>query len=69
MENLEPPEEIYVPPSAPPPEPSRIQEVVKYVPPVVVDSVPPIEKALMSTDEVLASMDGDMVDIRRIWIW
>ncbi len=62
MDNMEPPEEIYVPPSPPPPEPARIQEVVKYVPPVVVDSVPPIEKAPISTDEVLASTDGEMLD-------
>ena len=62
MENLERPQEIFVPPSAPPPEPPKIQEVVKYVPPVVVDSVIPIEKAQVSTDEVLASADGELVD-------
>ena len=43
MENLKPPEEIYVPPAPPPPEAARMQEVVKYVPPVVVDSFLPIE--------------------------
>ncbi len=42
MENLEPPrEEIYVPPSPPPPQAVHVEEIVKYVPPVVVDSVLP----------------------------
>ena len=42
MENLEPPKEkIYVPPSPPPPEAIHVEEIEKYVPPVVVDSVPP----------------------------
>lgn len=40
LENLEQPEEFYVPPAAPPPEPAKIQEAVKYVPPVVVDTLP-----------------------------
>ena len=39
MENLEPPvDEIIVPPPPPPPEAARMQEIVKYVPPVVVDT-------------------------------
>jgi protein TonB len=46
MESLEPPpDEIYVPPPPPPPEAAKIQESQKYVPPVVVDSVLPIETA------------------------
>jgi protein TonB len=54
MENLEPPkEEIYIPPSPPPPQAVHVEEIVKYVPPVVVDSVPPLEKSQLSTDDYL----------------
>jgi TonB family protein len=54
MENLEPPkEEIYVPPSPPPPQAVHVEEIVKYVPPVVVDSVPPLEKSQLPTDDYL----------------
>ena len=54
MENLEPPkEEIYVPPPPPPPQAVHVEEIVKYVPPVVVDSIPPLEKSQLSTDEYL----------------
>jgi periplasmic protein TonB len=54
MDKLEPPkEEIYVPPSAPPPPAS--QPVVRYVPPVIVDSIPPAEKPLPTVADVQAS--------------
>ncbi len=54
MENLEPPkEEVYVPPALPPKESTPIQNIVKYVPPVVVDSVKPLEPTPVTTDEAL----------------
>lgn len=54
LENLEPPrEEIYVPPSPPPPQSVKVEEIVKYVPPDVVDSVPPMEKSQLSTDDYI----------------
>ena len=63
MENLEPPrEEIYVPPSPPPPQSVHVDEIVKYVPPVVVDSLPPLEKAQLSTDEYINQTTNDKVD-------
>ena len=62
LEELQQPEEVFIPPSPPPPEPARIQESVKYVPPVVVDSVSPIERAPISTDEALASIEGEIVE-------
>lgn len=62
LENLEQPEEIYVPPAPPPQEPAKIEEAVRYVPPVVVDSILPIEQAPLSTDEILASPEGEIVD-------
>ena len=63
MENLQPPEElIYIPPAAPPPEAAKMKETVEYVPPVVVDSVNPAEPTMISTDEVLASANGDLTE-------
>jgi protein TonB len=63
MENLEPPEElIYIPPAPPPPKTAKMNQTVEYVPPVVVDSILPIELTMISTDEVLASTEGDLVD-------
>jgi protein TonB len=54
MDKLEPPkEEIYVPPTAPPP--SASQPVIRYIAPVIVDSSPPAEKQTPTVAEVLAS--------------
>jgi protein TonB len=54
MEDLEPPvDEIIVPPPQPPPDAARMQEMVKYVPPVVVDTVLPLETSQVATDEFL----------------
>jgi protein TonB len=64
METLEPPkEEIYVPPSPPPPQDVHVEEIVKYVPPVVVDSIPPLEKSQLSTDEYLNQTTNEKVDV------
>jgi protein TonB len=64
MENLEPPkEEIYVPPSPPPPQAVHVEEIVKYVPPVVVDSVPLLEKSQLSNDEYLNQTTSEKTDI------
>lgn len=64
LDNLQPPpEEFYVPP--PPPSASmaqKMQEVVEYVPPVVVDSVVPVELAPLSTAEILSAAEGEGVD-------
>jgi protein TonB len=55
MQELQPPiDEMVVPPPPPPSEPVRLEETVKYIPPVVVDTVLPLEKATATTDEVLA---------------
>ena len=53
MEKLPPPEElIYIPPP-PPPEKMEQQEVVKYVAPVIIDSIVPFNQSPMTTDEAL----------------
>ena len=63
IENLEtPPEQIYVPPSPPPPQSVHVEEVQKYVPPDVVDSVPVLEKAPLSTDEYMNQTTNPKVD-------
>jgi protein TonB len=64
LENLEPPQEqIYVPPSAPPPEAIKVEDIVKYVPPVVVDSVPRFEKSQLSTDEYINQTVTEKTDV------
>lgn len=65
MENLDPPiDEIIVPPAPPPPEAARIQEVVKYIPPVVVDTVLPLETTLATTDEALTQSTSDQIEVK-----
>jgi len=61
MESLEPPIDIIVPPSLPPPLPPPplrsvivVQETVRYTPPVVVDSILPVEEIFATVDEILA---------------
>jgi protein TonB len=55
MDKLEPPkEEIFVPPSVPPP--PATQPVVKYIPPVIVDSIPPTEKQMATVADVQAAL-------------
>lgn len=54
MEKLPPPEEmIYVAPPPPPPERTAAEEVVKYVPPVIVDTVFPMDQQPLATDEAI----------------
>jgi len=63
LENLEPPEEkLYIPPPPPPPQAIHVEEVVKYVPPVVVDSVFPLEETQLSTDEYMNQTTNELVD-------
>ncbi len=63
MDNLETPpiEEIFIPPP-PPPSSSYPQEVVKYVPPVVVDTVLPLEARQITADEAILQVEGDQVE-------
>lgn len=62
MENLEPPkEDFFVPPPPPPPESNTAQEIVRYIPPEVVDTVMPVDQTPVSTDEILAHA-GDNPD-------
>ncbi len=65
MESLEPPiDQIIVPPAPPPPGSEHVQEIVKYVPPVVVDTLMPDEAKQVTTDEILAqtTVDESVID-------
>jgi protein TonB len=60
MDNLETPiEEIFIPPPPPPPSSASTQEFVKYVPPVVVDTVLPLEERQITTDEAILQVEGN----------
>lgn len=62
MDNLEPPEEqeeFYVPAPPPPPKALAAQEIVKYVAPVVVDTIFNFENIPPATDVVLAQADTE----------
>jgi protein TonB len=60
MEILDPPiDQLIVPPPPPPPGSEHVQEIVKYVPPVIVDTIMPDEARQVTTDEVLAQTTVD----------
>jgi periplasmic protein TonB len=64
VENLKPPEEkIYLPQVPPPPVSKNIQEIVRYVPPVIVDTIVPIEKSMVSTDEILENTNDNQTKV------
>ena len=66
LENFEPPvEQIMIPP-APPPQEAHIQEIVKYVPPVVVDSVPPLEISLPTSDQLMNQSTDEQTGVTGI---
>jgi protein TonB len=66
MENIEPPSEQIMVPPAPPPQEALVQENVKYVPPVVVDSVPPLQLLLPTSDELASMSSEDNLEITGI---
>jgi protein TonB len=62
MENLDQPDETVAPPPPPPPPPAEVVQQVKYIPPVVVDSVKPEEAVqLMTADEAQEEIQNDEV--------
>ncbi len=64
MEKFKPPEEeIYVPPPPPPPEKAQVIETAKYIPPVVVDSVSPVEMPPPTVEEILSGSPQGMTDV------
>ena len=64
MDELKPPvDEIYIPPAPPPPGGAKVEETVKYVPPVVVDSVPPSAEQPVVTDIALVSNTDEQIEL------
>ncbi len=62
MENLDQPDETIAPPPPPPPPPAEVVQQVKYIPPVVVDSVKPEETVqLMTADEAQTEVHNEEV--------
>jgi periplasmic protein TonB len=64
MDNLElPREELFIPSSPPPPDADKIRDLVKYTPPIVVDSLPLNEKPTATNEEILARPSDLKVDL------
>jgi protein TonB len=62
MENLDQPQENVEPPPPPPPPPAEQVAVVKYVAPVVVDSIKPEEvKQMITTDQAAVEVKNEEV--------
>jgi len=67
MNSLErPPEQIYIPPAPPPPMEKSQQEIVKYIPPVIVDSMVLNEPELATMDQALALTETNDLEITGI---
>ncbi len=65
MDHFEPPpDQIFVPPTPPPPGAKRPQDIVKYTAPEIVDSIKPIENLLPTADEALEQTDVDIPEIK-----
>lgn len=64
LEDLQIPEEqIYVPPAPPPPQAARLPEIVKYLPPDIVDTVDLTERPMSTADELLSQPTDENIDI------
>ena len=64
MQNFEiPPDELIVPPAPLPPDLQPVQKIAEYIPPVVVDSIPPSEPTLASNDQIMAQTTTEKVDV------
>jgi len=62
METFEPPVEKIIVPPAPPPPAAKAEEIVKYVPPEVVDSIKIVEPKLATTDQILSQSIVDNIE-------
>jgi protein TonB len=68
LENLDQPDQAIVPPPPPPPPPTDVVQQVKYIPPVVVDSVKPEDtQKLMTADEAQVNVkNDDPVEVKEV---
>jgi len=66
MENLEQPPETVAPPPPPPPPPAETVAQVRYVPPVIVDSIKPEEaRQLMTADQAQVEVKNTDVQVQE----
>jgi periplasmic protein TonB len=64
MENLDQPQDVAPPPPPPPPPPAEVVAQVKYVPPVLVDTVKPEEaKQMMTADQAQTEVKNEDVQV------
>jgi protein TonB len=67
MENLDQPQENVEPPPPPPPPPAETAAPLKYVPPVVVDSIKPEDnKQLMTADQAQVEVKNEDVMVQDV---
>jgi len=67
MENLDAPQDVAPPPPPPPPPPAEVVAQVKYVPPVLVDSVKPEEaKQMMTADQAQTEVKNEDVQVQEV---
>ena len=65
MENLDQPNQNVEPPPPPPPPPAETVAAVKYVPPVIVDTVKPEDvKQLISADQAKVEVKNEEVTVQ-----
>ncbi len=66
MENLDQPQETVAPPPPPPPPPAETVAQVRYVPPVIVDSIKPEEaKQLITADQANVEVKNTEVTVQE----
>lgn len=66
MENLDQPQETVAPPPPPPPPPAETVAQVRYVPPVIVDSIKPEEnKQFMTADQASVEVKNTEVTVQE----
>jgi protein TonB len=64
LDNLKPPEEeIYIPPAPPPPESGKMQEIIKYIAPEIVDTILSAQNTIAATDEILSQSENTLSEL------
>jgi protein TonB len=64
MDDLKPPEEeIYIPPAPPPPESGKMQEIIKYIAPEIVDTILAAQNTTAATDELLSQSENTISEL------
>ena len=65
LQNFEiPPDDLILPPAPLPPQLLPVQKIAEYIPPVVVDTIPPSEPTLPTSDQLAAQTTTEKIDIK-----